>query len=521
MATRILDACGPARAYRKQNRGCVTNEGGIGMWKWIVALVVVAGLAFGGWYYYQNVYLPQQAAAQGPAFETYAVARGRIAATVTATGSIEPEAEVQLSFRGAGRVQNVLVTEGQAVEAGQLLAELETTDLALAVAQSKVSLQIARAQLAKLETPPEENDILAAQAAVEVAQSSVAGAEAGLNAAQATYANLFVGTTAAQDQVNEANLRQAEVNLEVAQQAFDRVKHLDDIGARPESQQLQSATLAYEVALAQTQVTQENADPTEAQVASALNQIAQAELGVRQAQANLITARNNLDTLLEGPAQADLDIAGAQVQQAQISLLQAENSLANAQLVAPFDGVVSQVAVKQGELFSGGLPAIVMSDLGRFHMTVLVDEIDVRQVEVGQQVTVRVDAIADRELTGTVSEVAPTAQNVQGVIAYAVTIVPDESDAPLRAGMSATAVITTADVADAVLVPNRFINLNRETDEAFVYKLVSGEPALQQVELGLRNERESQILAGLDDDDTVALVTTSGADQLRGLFGGN
>lgn len=488
------------------------------MWKWIVGLLVVVAVAGGGFYYYQNVYLPQQAAAAGPQYETYTITRGDIAATVNGTGRIEPEAEVALSFRNPGRVQDVLVSEGQAVQEGQLLAELETTDVALALAQSKVNLQIAQAQLAKLEKPPEENDILAAQAAVEVAQSSVAGAEASLNAARAGYSQLFATNTAAQQQVNEANLRQSEVNLKSAQQQYNRVKDQANIGELPQSAQLESATLAYEVALAQTQLTDEG--PNDSQVANSLNQIAQGEVQVRQAQASLIQAQNNLKNLLEGPSQEDLDIARAQVQQSQLSQLQAENSLANAQLVAPFDGVVSTVNIRPGELSAGAPAAIILSNLGQFHLNVLVDETDVSKVDVGQPVELRVDALPDTPLTGIVTEIAPTAQTVGGVVAYQLTIVPDAKDTPLRSGMSATAVITTADVPDAILLANRFITLNRETGDAFVYKMLNGQPARQQVELGLRNERESQIVAGLTDGDQVALVTFSGAEQLQRIIEG-
>lgn len=490
------------------------------MWKWIIGIVIVGGLAFGGWYYYQNTYLPQQAALETAALETYPIQRGNIASTVSATGSIEPESEVSLAFRSPGRVKDVLVSEGQAVQKGQLLAELETTDLTLALAQSKVGLAIAQAQLAKMETPPDEDDILLAQAAIEVAQASVAGADAGLNAARANYNQLFVDPSANQRQVNEAQLRQAEVNLRIAQQQYNRVKDQPNIGELPQSQQLESATLSYELAKAQTSLT--DPDPNQAQVASALNQIAQSELGFRQAQSNLIQAQNNLKTLLEGPSQEDLDIARAQVQQAQLSMLSAENNLTNARLVAPIDGVVSQVSVRPGELFSGGLPAVTMSDLGQFHMDVLVDEIDVRQVQVGQPVGIRVDALPDQELTGKITEIAPVASNINGVIAYQVTIVPDPSDAPLRSGMSATASITTANVDEALLAPNRFIQLDRDTGKAFVYRMVAGQPALQEVELGLRNERESQVTAGLDDGDEIALVTSSSEERLRGaLFGGD
>ena len=160
-----------------------------------------------------------------------------------------------------------------------------------------------------------------------------------------------------------------------------------------------------------------------------------------------------------------------------------------------------------------------MADLGQFHLNVLVDETDVRAIQVGQAVSLRVDALPDTPLTGTVTEISPTSQNVGGVVAYELTIVPDTTDAPLRSGMSATAVITTADVPNAILLPNRFISLNRDSGEASVYKMVDGTPVPQMVELGLRNERESQILAGLTDGDVVALVTLTGAEQLQRAFG--
>lgn len=483
----------------------------------VLTILIVLGLLGGGiWIAYRYYWLPRQAAQQQPAYETTVVTRGSIASTVSATGNIEPEAQVALSFRSAGRVEKVLVTAGQPVQAGQVLAELETTDLTLALAQAKVSLEISQAQLAKLETPPDPSDVAAAQAAVEVAQASVAGAEAALRSAQASYRDLLAGPSEAERTVNLAQVHQAEANLRTAQQAYNQVRNQPDIGMLPQSAELERATIAYEVAKAQAALSEE--PPTQAQISAALNQIAQAEVQLRQAQSNVVTARNNLKTLLEGPSVNDLVIARAQVRQAQLNQLQAETGLTNAQLVAPINGVISQVNVRQGELTSGSLPAIVLTDLESFHMTVLVDEIDVRQVQVGQPVRLSVDALPDSELTGKVTKISPTANNVSGVIAYEVTVTPDPTDAPLRAGMSATAIITTAGVDNVVLLPNRFIQIDRESRRAFVYKLVNGEPVLQEVELGLRNERESQILAGLTDGDEVALVTQTSEERLRGVL---
>lgn len=488
------------------------------MKRFLIFLLVAAVLGVGGWFAYQRFVVEPQAAAQAPSYETVAVERGNILSTVSATGSIEPQAEVSLLFRAAGTVSNVLVAVGEAVAEGQLLAELDITDQTLALAQAQVSQEISAAQLKKLEAPPDPLDVAAAQAAVEVAQAGVASAEAALSSAQVGYQDLLAGPTNAQQTINESQLRQAEIALNQAQQAYNKIKDQPDAGMFPQAAELQQATVNYEVAKAQVAKTEETA--TQAQLAQGLNQIAQAQSALRQAQAQVVNAQNNLSDLLAGPKQEDIDIARAQVRQAQLSQLQAENSLANSRIVAPFDGVVSQINVKQGEQSTGGLPAVVLTDLDGFTMKVLVDEIDVRQVAVGQPVRLSIDALPDAEITGKVTEISPTAANVNNVVAYEVTIVPDPTDAPLRAGMSATAIITTAEVDDVVLIPNRFITLDRDTGKAYVYKIVANQPALQEVELGMRNERESQVLAGLDAGDTLALVTQTGAEQLRALFGG-
>ncbi len=488
------------------------------MKRFLIFLAVVLILGAVGWFAYQRFVVQPQAQAQQPSYETSAVKRGNILSTVSATGSIEPKAEVSLLFRAAGTVQNVLVAVGEAVTQGQLLAELDTTDLTLALAQAKVSQDISAAQLKKLEAPPDPMDVAAAQAAVEVAQAGVSSAEAALASAQAGYQDLLVGPNTTQQTINNSQLRQAEIALNQAQQAYNKIKDQPDAGMFPQAAELERATSAYEVAKAQAAKTEEPA--TQGQLAQGLNQIAQAQAGLRQAQAQVVNAQNSLSDLLQGPKPEDIDIAHAQLKQAQLSQLQAEHSLANAQLGAPFDGVISQLNIKQGEQSTNGLPAVVLTDLNGFTMKVLVDEIDVRQVAVGQPVRLSIDALPDAEITGKVTKISPTAANVNNVVAYEVTIVPDPTDEPLRAGMSATAIITTAQIDNAVLIPNRYITLDRDTGKAYVYKLVNNQPALQEVELGLRNERESQVLAGLDAGDAIALVTQSGAQQLRALFGG-
>jgi HlyD family secretion protein len=489
------------------------------MRKVLIIVVVVAVLGAGGWFAYQRFVVQPQAQAQTPAYETVKVVRGNILSTVSATGNIDPEAEVSLLFRGVGPVAKVLVAQGDRVQPDQLLAELDTTDQTLALAQSRVSQEISNAQLKKLVAPPDPMDVAAAQAAVEVAQAGVASAEAALASAQASYRELVKGVSDVQRTINNAQLQQAEIALKQAQQAYDKIKDQPDAGLFPQASQLEQASSSYEVAKAQVAKTEETAN--QAQIAQALNQIAQSQSALRQAQAQVVNAQNSLKKLLDGPKAEDVDIARAQVKQAQLNQLQAENTLANSRIVAPFGGVVSQVNIKQGEQSANGKPAIVLTDLSGLNMKVLVDEIDVHQVAVGQPVRLSVDALPGVVITGTVTEISPSAANVNNVVAYEVTIVPDKTDAPLRSGMSATAIITTAEVDGVILVPNRYITLDRASGRAYVSKLVNNKPALQEIELGLRNDTQSQVLSGLNEGDQLALITQTGVDQLRGaLFGG-
>ena len=188
----------------------------------LIVLGVFALLAVAGWFGYQQLWLPRQTANEAPAYTTVAVERGSINSTVSATGSIEPQREAELTFRTPGVVQDLYVETGQRVSAGDLLSELETTDLTLALAQAQAAVEVSEAQLAKLETPPSTNDLLAAQAAVEVAQTGVAGAEASLEAAQAAYRQVLAPISADQQLVNLAQVRQAEANVQTAQRGMIR-----------------------------------------------------------------------------------------------------------------------------------------------------------------------------------------------------------------------------------------------------------------------------------------------------------
>ncbi len=453
------------------------------MRKALITLIILAILTAGGVWAYRSFFAPTAEESQEER-EEYLVKTGTLLARVNATGTILPEKQTTLSFKSPGRVAAVLVREEQAVSQGDTLARLETTDLEFAVAQAELALATAQAQLLRLHRPPAQHDIAAAEAALE--------------SAEASYQRLQAGPSKEEIRVARTNLDQARAARDQAQAAYNRVSDRPDVALLPQALQLEQATIAYDSAKASFDLTQRR--PSEAELAAAKSAIVQAEAALARLQ--------------EGVSDEDLLVAQLQVEQAQLSLDQARHQLEGTILTAPHDGTVTVVGVKEGEL-SGGQPAFVLTDLSEVHIDVNVDEIDIGRVAPGQPVTVTLEALPDDTLTGQVDRIAETAQLESGVVTYKVSIRLLPSGAPLRVGMTSNVDIVTERRESALLVPNRFIRVDRTTGQAFVDILAGEEIRPTEIQIGLRDETFSEVLAGLDEGDVVVLVKESSRDRLQ------
>lgn len=496
----------------------------------IVGIIILLGVGY-------FVVRQQQLAAadaQPEILREATVERGQVTATVNAIGSIEPESLVSLTFGLGGTIQQVNVVRGQTVAVGDVLATLNTDELALAVQQAEDALHIQELTLQqRLNSEPSaamlasaEADIAASEANVAVAQANLASAEAAVLQAQAQKAQLLAGPTPGQVAQAEANLAAAQQAQKNAQETYNKTLECftppgggDEVcpglGAPEEAARaaLESANASLAAAEAALQDVQTSARPADIQLADAA--IAQAVAGVQAAQGNVQAAEANLaraqaayDRLLEPPNEDEMAVLEAQVAAAQTNLALAELRLAQSQIVAPIEGQVATVLIHEGELASPGVPAITVVNEEAFHITVSVDEIDIDEIALGQAVDVSVDALPDTAVSGTIAEIAPTSATSGGIVTYLVTINIDSGQSDeLRPGMSASASIVVDEVADVLVVPNWAIRLNRETGEAFVNLLqVDGGIEEVVVETGLRNEQFSEVMAGLSAGDVVVLT---------------
>ncbi len=459
----------------------------------LVGLVVL--LTAGAAFYFWQARLAAKQAGQA-ALQQEVLKRGTIAATVSATGFLAPDNQVNLYFSTASAlpVEEVNVVLGQKVRRGDILARLNSQDLELSVTQAELALQAVRLALAQLQAPPRPEDVALAEANVRVARAQVYAASQG-NSPQAVEI--------------------ARLNLLVAQNTLDRThKQMDilveeggDLGWLAKNALLQpradQQVLAAKTADEQYHAAQ--APPGFANAASALAAVEQAQVA--------------LDRLKSGPLPEDLKIAQLQVDQAQAALEVAQHNLAAAQILAPFDGVVTAVNIRPGELTASAVPAVVLADVNHFFLDVGVDEVDVARVAVGQAVTVTLDALPNALLTGKVEKIALLAtNNANGVVSYSVRVSLDPTQAVVRGGMTATAEIVVAEARDVVLVPNWAIRRDRESGLTYVGILRNGVLGEVEVKLGLHNETYSEVTSGLAENDVVAVDTTR--EQIRLLGGG-
>ena len=227
-------------------------------------------------------------------------------------------------------------------------------------------------------------------------------------------------------------------------------------------------TGALELAEAQAQVAL-----TEAKLAQTQAKLAQiqAKVATDEAEYNLNYLRNVLrasqgrveiaESQLEAAkesveyAQQNINLAQQNVDLAQKSLVQARKDLREATIVAPFDGIVSKIGVKEGEFLSPAAytetTIVELVDPRHMELTVRVDELDVVKVKTGQKVMISIDAMPGTMLEGRVTFISPVAREPVGVLlfededeekSYEVKINFDiPENLPIRSGMSATAEI--------------------------------------------------------------------------------
>jgi HlyD family secretion protein len=400
-----------------------------------------------------------------------------------ASGFIEAE-EITIAPELGGRVVELLVEEGDEVEVGQVVVRLDGTLLEAQIEAARAALDVAQASLAQAQAGARPEQIRQAEAALAQADAARDGAYQAWQDVIAIRDNpqeldAQIALAKAQVAAAEAGLVQATRFKDAAEIAYDNYwdakekmaeaeEKLKDIPAplRPSlpGMQLdfhlipsaywkswvgvntaQAGLDGARAALNNLYAMRNNPQELNAQVDAAEAQYQAAEAAVRMAQAQL-------DALRAGATEEEIAAAEAQVEQAQAAhdaLIVLRDKLT---IAAPVGGLVLERSIHEGELAGPGAILLTLGDLDKVTLTVYVPEDRLGQVQIGQQVEVRVDSFPERRFIGSVVAIAHEAEftprNVQTQeervnMVFAVDVDILNPDHALKPGLPADAVIIT------------------------------------------------------------------------------
>lgn len=308
---------------------------------------------------------------------------------VRASGNVEAT-EVQVSPKVGGQLLDLKVDEGDRVSQGQVLAVLDTTDARLALQRAKADRDQAAANLALLQAGSRVEDIRQAEAQVKSAEADVAGARDDLASA-------------------ETDLKRFQALL---QSSSGTEKQRDDAATR--------------------------------------RNLAQARL--QAAEQRVRATREGLVHLQKGPRPEEISAARARLASAEAQIATLDQTIADATVVAPLAGVVSQKFVDAGEILAPRTSIVSIVDLDHAWANIYIDEPAVPRLRLGQAATVYNDA-GGAGLGGTVTFISPKAEftprNVQTAeerskLVYRIKVTVDNSKGILKPGMPVEADVPLA-----------------------------------------------------------------------------
>ena len=345
------------------------------------------------------------------------------APTVSATGVVVPQRWSQLSVTTSGVISQVGINENDLVEQGQTLIELKG-EANLLAALAAARFELASAQHA-LDLLYKDSDLRAAQA-----HQTLIEARQKLRDAQRYQDNL--DAPAPQGDINQAraNLVIAKDRLEKAQEDFAPYEK------KPESNLVRAGLLSK---LAQAEKDYEAAERRLNNLIGTSSELdlAEADADVVLAQEQVAVAERDYQIYQKGPDPDEVRLAEERVANAKAQVAAAEAALEDLQLLAPFDGTISELFVRENEWIALGQPVLMLADLDHLQVqTTDLNEIDVARVRVGNSASLTFDALPDRVLNGKVVRIAPKASAGSGVN-YTVIIELDDIPQNLRWGMTA------------------------------------------------------------------------------------
>ncbi|MBI2053497.1 MAG: efflux RND transporter periplasmic adaptor subunit [Candidatus Sungbacteria bacterium] len=503
----------------------------------LYTIIAVAIVGFGGY----NLFFKSS----GSKEQTLVVHPEEFLQQVSVSGKVVAAQDVDLGFSQSGRVTYVRGDVGARVAAGQLLAEIENSDIRANISQRQAVLASQEAKLDSLHAGTRAEDIAVAQSTVDGAVSALDQANQGIiNAIADAYAKsddaihnkldqfisnprsmspqLSFTTSASQLAIDiPAKRVMIEQMLTTWQSAILGLNMASDLPAAAAQAQtnlaavaalLSDASAALARAVPTSSVSQTTINTYTSDIATARTTINTSITAIntalttqKAAVSTLDSARKSLALKKAGSTPADIAAQAAQVAAAQADVENAQAQLAKTRIVAPFSGVITKMDAKVGQIVSPNTPEISIIGSGAFQVESFIPETNVALIKVGNSAIVTLDAYGESvPFEAKLVSIDPAETVRDGVSTYRAVLQFISQDPRIKSGMTAGVVITTQKKEGVLAVPQGIVI---ERDGAYFVPIKEGKGTVErQVTTGETSSLgHIEILSGLNEGDTVIL----------------
>jgi HlyD family secretion protein len=344
--------------------------------KRILPILLIAALAFGGYYWWSA----RESAAN--------------ANKISFSGNMELT-QADLSFKIAGRLVELKVREGDMVKKGQVIARIDAIQTERTKDREVASLGMAQSNLAQSKTS------IAMQK--ETVESDIQLKQADVRAAKAKLDELLAGSRPQEIQQADAAVADAAAQVEQARLDWERAQKLfanEDI-SRAQYDQFRTKNQSAQMMLKQAQerygLVKEG--PRKEDIENARAQLQRAQAALRMSEANRLEVKRR---------EQDLAAREADIERAQAQVGISQSQLDDTTLVAPMDGVVLVKSAELGEVVAAGATVVSVGDLARPWVRGYVGAKDLDRIALGQKAVITTDS--GKTYNGKVSFIASEAE---------------------------------------------------------------------------------------------------------------
>ena len=477
--------------------------------------------------------------------ETITVKTGDFLNQVSVSGKVVAAEDVDLGFSQGGRISNIRAKVGDEVKDGAMIASVENGDLQANLIQKEANLLREQAKLKALElgARPEQ---------IAITESSVASAQTSFDQAKQTLINTISDVYTKSDDAIKNKIDQffqgslssnPTINLFVSDSGliskinFDRANigtMLDSWGKsilqinsstdlNKSIEETQNNLAQLKLFLAEVSLVTNNSNSTynggnsipsswkadtsiaRSNIDIAISSFASAVTGYKDAQAGLVTAQNNLLLEKAGATAEDIQAQNAQVKSAEADVTNARAILNKTLILAPFDGIITKMDAKVGEIASPNTSLITMMGVGTFQIESFIPEVNIAEIALNQEAKVTLDAYGDSTVfLAKVVSIDPAETIKDGVSTYKTKFQFKNIDDRIKSGMTANVSITIFDKPNVIAVPGGVVF--DKNGKKFVQVKVNDKISDREVLTGsVSSLGQTEIVSGLKDGEVVIL----------------